>query len=480
MTDNPFRRFFIELFETLSRTIRAKVIIFEVLIILFAAGTIGVILTVNMQNILVRKAHVLSERVARDLAGAVQFDSMSGTDAAVKSFKGVGGLVYLGFYGSMVLPDGVKTVHLYTGTPPSPEYLSSVVSNLRAVTNFTRNPAVLRFETGATNAGGRPVVEQGYEYYMPVAVKDLGFRRIGFVVLRYSKKPIEREIARMRLIIIAITLLVVAASIFLSVKGANAVVKPILLMTDGVKRFGAGDTKVRIEIAAKDELGVLAGAFNRMVVSIREKLEMQKYVSTSTVRMIEQSMTKSDSEERTTHREVATLFFSDIRGFTSMSEKLDPQEVVDILNLYLDIQSNIIHEFAGDIDKFVGDEIVAVFTGEGMAVRAVDSARMIQTRLKETNDEREKSGANPVHIGIGIHTGEVVMGSIGSHDRMDYTVIGDNVNLTARLCSAAGKGEIIISKEVYSRLDDRKDIKKLEPITVKGKSKPIEVYRAGY
>jgi adenylate cyclase len=480
MTDNPFRRFFIELFEALSRTIRAKVIIFEVLIILFAAGTIGVILTVNMQNVLVRKAHVLSERIARDLAGSVQFDSMSGTDAAVKSFKGVSGLVYIGYYGSLVLPDRVKTVHLYAGAPPSEEYLASVVSNLGGITNFTRNAEVLRFETGATNAAGRPVYEPGYEYYMPVTVKDLGWKRIGFVVLRYSKKPIEREIARMRLIIIAITLLVIAVSIFLSVRGANSILKPILMMTDGVKRFGAGDTRVRIEIAAKDELGVLAGAFNRMVVSIREKLEMQKYVSTSTVRMIEQSVTKSDSEERTTHREVATLFFSDIRGFTSMSEKLDPQEVVDILNLYLDVQSNIIHDFAGDIDKFVGDEIGAVFTGEDMAVRAVDAARRIQAKLRETNDEREKSGADPVHIGIGIHTGEVVMGSIGSHDRMDYTVIGDNVNLTARLCSAAGKGEIIVSKEVYSRLGDRKNFEKLEPITVKGKSKPIEVYRASY
>lgn len=215
-----------------------------------------------------------------------------------------------------------------------------------------------------------------------------------------------------------------------------------------------------------------------MVISVREKLEMQKFVSTSTVKMIENSVSADGSGD--TSRQVVTLFFTDIRGFTAMSEKLDPQDVVNILNLFLDIQTNIIRKYDGDIDKFVGDEIVAVFTGKGKNQKAVLAAREIQKKLAKLNRQRAKDDRIEVQVGIGINTGEVIVGSIGSHDRMDYTVIGDNVNLAARLCSAAARGEIIISKSVWTSLPKKDKITPLDPISVKGKVKPIEVFRVDY
>ncbi len=213
---------------------------------------------------------------------------------------------------------------------------------------------------------------------------------------------------------------------------------------------------------------------------------MQKFVSGSTVKMIQKTVSSNyisyDKTSKPTERRELTMFFSDIRGFTAMSEKIDPQEVVDILNQYLDVQTNIIHECGGDIDKFVGDEIVAIFDGEDMCIKAINAACEIQKKIALMNKERERKGLSSINIGIGINVGEVVVGSIGSHDRMDYTVIGDNVNLASRLCSAASKDEIIISKSVYDKVKEKGQFKfvKLEPISVKGKSNLIEVYRVEY
>jgi adenylate cyclase len=174
-------------------------------------------------------------------------------------------------------------------------------------------------------------------------------------------------------------------------------------------------------------------------------------------------------------RKRATVFFSDIRGFTAFAERVEPERVVAMLNRCLSRQAAIVKQFGGDIDKYVGDEMVAVFEGERMADRALAAALEIQEQFQrdalfERNDR--------IRIGIGINTGEMVMGAMGSEERMDYTVIGDSVNLGARLCSAAKGGQILISEHVLSYLAEPQNFKliALDPIKVKGKEKPVKVY----
>jgi adenylate cyclase len=129
----------------------------------------------------------------------------------------------------------------------------------------------------------------------------------------------------------------------------------------------------------------------------------------------------------------------------------------------------------GDIDKFVGDELMAVFKGKQMANQAVDCAVKIQEVVQKLNQEL---GEN-IGIGIGINTGSMVMGAMGSKERMDFTVIGDNVNLSARLCSVAAAGEVIISESTKKLLEGNNfQLTKLDPIMVKGKEEPIQIYRA--
>ena len=175
-----------------------------------------------------------------------------------------------------------------------------------------------------------------------------------------------------------------------------------------------------------------------------------------------------------------TILFSDIRGFTSMSESLHPQEVVDMLNEYFERMVEIIFENEGTLDKFVGDEIMALYGAPIMhpddPIRAVRTAIEMLEKLAEFNAEREALGHPTVKIGIGINTGDVVAGYLGSSRALEYTVIGDAVNTGARLCSVAKSDEILISERTYSMVKDHFEVADLPPTRVKGKAEALRIY----
>ena len=160
------------------------------------------------------------------------------------------------------------------------------------------------------------------------------------------------------------------------------------------------------------------------------------------------------------------------------------RSVVNMLNTYLRTQAEIVRKYDGDIDKYVGDELVAVFQdGEDMIKKAMYCALEIHRTLETLN--KRHSAWGDIRVGIGINRGDMIMGAVGSDERMDFTILGDHVNLGSRLCSHAGPGETILSKNAYRYIG--KEIEKLqkkqglcivkEQVHVKGKSKPIQVYR---
>jgi adenylate cyclase len=218
-----------------------------------------------------------------------------------------------------------------------------------------------------------------------------------------------------------------------------------------------------------------------MIDEIKIKYHLEKFVSKSTRNMIENQ--KSDTGEvdlGVTGRNNFAFIFSDIRGFTSFSEKEDPATVIGVLNYYLELQSKIIKSSKGDIDDYVGDEIMAHFSGEKKADRAVETAIKIMKEVAHVNAERKKSGLPVFEVGIGVHGGDVVVGNIGSKFRMDFTSVGDTVNLTSRLCSAAEPGEIIVSLDLFGKT--KKKFKKIDcsPIEVKGKENKVKIVKIVY
>jgi len=176
-----------------------------------------------------------------------------------------------------------------------------------------------------------------------------------------------------------------------------------------------------------------------------------------------------------------TVFFSDIRGFTAMSETRPPQQIVDMLNVYFEQMVEIIFKYEGTLDKFVGDEIMALFgapvSHADDAYRAVKVAVEQLRALEEWNRVRVAAGEPPIHIGIGINTGSVVAGYLGSSKALEYTVIGDVVNTASRLCSSAGASEILISRSTYQLVADYFEVRELSPTQVKGKAQALQPYR---
>jgi adenylate cyclase len=181
-------------------------------------------------------------------------------------------------------------------------------------------------------------------------------------------------------------------------------------------------------------------------------------------------------------RQVLTVFFSDLAGFTTLCEKLAPEEVVTLLNHYLTAMTDLILLSGGIIDKYEGDAIMAFWGApvaqEDHAVRACLAALDNQSRLIELRDEFSRMGLPPVHARIGINTGEMIIGNMGSTQRFDFTVIGDSVNLASRL-EGAGKEygvSIIISEETYRQAQSRVEVRELDLLQVKGKDRPIRIY----
>ncbi len=208
------------------------------------------------------------------------------------------------------------------------------------------------------------------------------------------------------------------------------------------------------------------------------KSTFQKYVSKQ---IVDQILINEDLLNLGGQEQEVTILFTDIRGFTAMSEKMVPNEVVDTLNDYFNQMIEVIFKYNGTLDKIIGDALMVVFGAPLPDTNDADNALLtaveMQEKLVAFNQNRIINGKLPVEIGIGINRGKVISGNIGSSQQMNYTVIGDAVNLASRLCSAAKVGEIIISNSVWENTKEKKkyNCQKLTPIKVKGKTKPIAI-----
>ncbi len=204
-----------------------------------------------------------------------------------------------------------------------------------------------------------------------------------------------------------------------------------------------------------------------LLIKVRE--QMEKYLSRSTTEAIYNAVTEEKELFKGEMQDIV-IFFSDIRGFTSYSENEKPEVVVENLNKLFELQADIIHKYDGVIDKFVGDEIMAMFP-KNASQGAVQAGIEIQQAIQDSQDVN-------FDVGVGVHYGEALLGSIGTEDRRDYTVIGNIVNTGARFCGAAKGGTVIISDVVYQQLDDalQQRFTLSKPLKLKGKEETIITY----
>ncbi|MEK6672265.1 MAG: adenylate/guanylate cyclase domain-containing protein [Nitrospirota bacterium] len=310
----------------------------------------------------------------------------------------------------------------------------------------------------------------------PVAFKD---KEVGTVHVGISLDFIKKQIGRESFFILVMSLLIVFLGIAIAVLLGFSFSRPISELVLATKEIGKGNFQYRLSTSRKDEFGDLATAFNFMSQELWKKLQMQKsfgrYVSPEIIDMIlanpEESWLKGSRSE-------ATVLFTDVRGFTSYSETREPEEVIEALNEYFGIVTGHILEYGGYVDKFIGDAALAVFCvpihHPDHAERALKAAIAMQKDLQGSDMKKNWLLSR---IGIGINSGVVVSGNLGSQIKMEYTVIGDSVNVASRINGLAGPGDIIISKSTYLLTKDLVSVNALPPQKVKGKSEPVEIFQ---
>ena len=267
---------------------------------------------------------------------------------------------------------------------------------------------------------------------------------------------------------------------------AAKIVKPVAYLAMAAKKVEEGDL-AHVDLSAvqstrKDEIGELALAFHDMVQGLKEKEKVRSILNKVVSKEIASEILKKDlnlgGEEK-----VVTVLFADIRHFTKMTEQMTPTQVVSLVNGCMTLVTEIVEKYQGVIDKYVGDEVMALFGApldlDQNAFCAVSSAFDVIKSLDQWNKKRIEEGLLPVQMGIGIHTGKVLAGNMGSVDRANYTVLGSNVNLASRICSTAKESEILVSEAVAfdQKVNLHFILEPLEPMVVKGFSEKIKMYR---
>ncbi|MDQ1331385.1 MAG: adenylate cyclase [Thermodesulfobacteriota bacterium] len=323
-----------------------------------------------------------------------------------------------------------------------------------------------------TNGSGSKVLNLS----RPVAFKnvDLGMVHVG-ISLDFIEKQIHKESVFILVLSLFMVVIGIASAVLIGVQFA----RPISRLVIATKEVGKGNFQYRLDMTSRDEFGDLSNAFNYMTQELWRNSIMQKsfgrYVSPEVVDMImshpEESLLKGQRSE-------ATILFSDIRGFTAYSADREPEEVVEALNEYFRIATGFILEYGGYVDKFIGDAVMGVF---GVPVFRADHAeravRAAVAMQKKFNTAGKNGNRLLNKIGIGINSGIIVSGNLGSDIKMEYTVIGDSVNLASRLSSVAGPGEIVISRSVYELTRVIITAEPIAPQKLKGKADLVESFK---
>ena len=305
--------------------------------------------------------------------------------------------------------------------------------------------------------------------------------RLGALYLGFSEESIVTAVRKARRQAALVTLGMVSLGIAAAVGLATLLSRPIFRLVEGTRAIAGGDFTVSLPVTSRDELGTLTEAFNQMTKSLREKEMIKRAFSRYVAREVVEEVLKDPEQlQLKGERREVTVLFCDVRGFTPMSERLSPEQVVSLLNDYYTLMIELTFKHDGTLDKFLGDGVMAIFGAPiayaDHALHACRAALAMQAGIERLSSARVAAGKEPIVIGIGVNAGEVVAGTVGTEDRMEYTVIGDNVNLASRLTSNAKPGQILISRRTLDLVQDAVEVRALGGIHVKGKDGEVEAY----
>ncbi len=320
--------------------------------------------------------------------------------------------------------------------------------------------------TSTMEANGMPASEMVAA--TTAGVRTIDGRRWLFISNELKGGAARRVIARpmdavlqpfddIKRILFRVGLMALLLAPFFAILLARGLARPVRALVAATSRVAKGDYSAHVPVTSHDEFGALSVAFNDMTSGLRLKEQYRGLLDKVVSPEIAHEMLSAGVALGGENREV-TILFADIRGFTPFTEGMEPQEVIAILNETMEMASAIVEREGGVVDKYIGDEIMALFgapvSAPDDALRAVRAAIGIRDAMAALAEQRSAHGERQLALGIGVNTGVVVAGNMGSERRLNYTVLGEAVNVAARLCSAAQPQEILVGESTYAIVSD--------------------------
>ncbi|VAW60468.1 Adenylate cyclase [hydrothermal vent metagenome] len=435
------------------------------LLITGGMSALGFIILENQKSVLSQQINDMGSAISRQFANSATDMVLAGDHLGLQTLTNnlvdghqIEGAIIISEKGEIIVSKG---------NVPSLDIIQAKIGKIPAASAFEWSP---------------PAIEPSKLvcFNNPVTFKQL---LAGNVVVTFSKQQMVQSLQKSRYVIIAITTLMSLLAIAIAFVMSRHLSKPIYNLVDASKAIGEGDYRFRLSERRNDEIGELACAFNQMANGLLQKAQVEdafsRYVSSNVAKEV---LANLDHVELGGKHVDASVLFADIVGFTSISEQLPPEEITNILNEYFSIIAQIAKIHNGHIDKFMGDCAMLVFGvpdySPEHSYNAAACAVMIRETVYQLNEIRVQQNKIPIHFKTGINTGIMVAGNLGSNDRMEYTVIGDPVNLASRLAGIARSGQIIVLEEFYKQdsICQRITAHKNEIIKVRGKQEPVTTW----
>ncbi len=330
----------------------------------------------------------------------------------------------------------------------------------------------------ATESSVRKVIS----FIQPITFQDV---TVGYAIATFSQSAMEQTLRRSIQAIAGATLLIIMLGIAMAIALGRRISDPIDQLVNASRAIGKGEFTAKFSFRERrtDELGQLMASFNHMAEGLLEKSQVKqalsRYVSPEVAKMIFANL---DDVELGGKQVEGTVVFADIVEFTRIAENTRPEDLVNILNRYFTLITRACEINHGTVDKYMGDGVMLVFGApqpdEEHRFHAINCAVLIRRLIEHENRRRGQQGLFPVEFRIGINSGTMLAGNMGSRERMDYTVVGDTVNLASRLCGIANSGQIVISRTLYLNADvrDRVLAGEYQAIQLRGIKEPVSTY----
>ncbi len=435
------------------------------LLIIGGMASLGFITLENQKRELNQQINTVGSALARQVASSASELVLSEDNLGLQAL--VNNLVDNNQIKGAIIISNKNKILSKNGLTPSLDFIQHQINTNKSTNSF-------KWNTTHTPA------EKFICFNSPIKFKQLV---AGHIIITFSQQQMMRSLYSSRNVIIYTTILMGLIAILLAFVMSRHLSKPIHNLVEATQAIGAGDFHVRLNEKRNDEIGELASAFNLMAQGLLQKSQVEdvfsRYVSSNVAKKVLQNL---DDIELGGKHVTASVLFADIVGFTSISETLPPQEIANLLNEYFTHISTIAQLNNGHIDKFMGDCAMVVFGvpehSEHHSLNAIKCALMIKDAVIKLNKVRLLENKIPINFRMGINSGEMIAGNLGSNDRMEYTVIGDPVNIASRLAGIAKSNQIVILEELYNQPDIANNIiaTQHKVIKIRGKKEPVSTW----